>query len=1180
MDTRHLWLVSLFSILFFSSLTLAQSGDYASSLSIVISGGGSATKPGVDEYDLTMAVGQPLAGTVSGNGYVLSTGFWRPAENTQDRVLAIYALGLDNRTSSPGNLSAYYASTIRAIMNATRGQPKKIAVILADRDEWNDTRILVIRNGRHRFIPASQWPAELRQPPEYPEEFDMTDGERIGHFIRWARDNYAASKTYFAYVAHGLPLSPDTDISKIFTDTLPAQAASIDVSGLPTVPTHKYQHPDFSDFRPELALISPHELALALQIGSKNGKDPLTVVDVTHCFAASIEEFYELSKPRDTEFYAHALIGSPNYAYFAPELVGSALGAAEPTQTYQEMATDILNAYDNVFKAADGQNGTGHAVDHPRLIIAVESSKVEPIKTAVDELADGLVRNFDRQKILNAYRDSAKYDTSYCYPQDWMLEANSERPDALSDLADFAAKLAVEYAGAPEIVEKAQAVARSIVEDKAVFHSIRADGYPWFADVQLEGDEPWKFPGAGLSIYTDFVGQKKDGVSYLSWHADWYTTTVSADNPNPFEFLRSETNHVTWNDVFHLFWPEGSFESQACLPIFPPLLRRGELSVKDIVFPAEREVEFVLSEDSPTRISAAIGTGTVAEAALISFTVTYNGPNQQIAGKTVFSDTVNASYMVTGTHMIEATKLFTPADPGNYTLHVIVDPDNRFQECDDPLPPENCDPVKSQRDNEMQRTYTVPGFFERPTITATADDQIIRSDITNISVQKDDETDAIKEAEVQVYQYVVRDQQVLTATQLITVRVPLSIPTRDTSIHTIPITLTDLQPGPVEVHVWGINSGNLTAGPGIAKFNYAPLNTPINQNERHYFLYEANKNDLLEFKVDTIGNEEAKQYGWVEESFWEEDYRRTSPAANIMAITPVPYTGTYLIAVQGSAVSTYTLSVKHAPGSGIEMRAAAYTNEMFAFDDLVEPQSRPIFIPVIPDPPFIPPPIPPIYMPVVVNRYAPPLPDLVVADLVATSNDIQVTIHNQGELTVTHGFWVDAYIDPFPIPSRSNQIWPELSYQGLVWGVTDTALPLPPGSSITLRLNDAYYHADLSVFTPTLPARTPVYVQVDSANKDTTFGAILESHERDGGEYNNIYGPILSTADASLDNPTTNVQSAVNNSNTDNLPERPHAEKTSISETESQSPDQESQNKGAKSIWLPLINNLIHAPNE
>ncbi len=124
---------------------------------------------------------------------------------------------------------------------------------------------------------------------------------------------------------------------------------------------------------------------------------------------------------------------------------------------------------------------------------------------------------------------------------------------------------------------------------------------------------------------------------------------------------------------------------------------------------------------------------------------------------------------------------------------------------------------------------------------------------------------------------------------------------------------------------------------------------------------------------------------------------------------------------------------------------------------------------------------------------------------------MQVVIVNQGNAPVTGEFWVDVYIDPRPVPTAVNQIWPDYASQGLVWGVTADALPLAPGETLTLTIGDAYYSAGDSSFSGSLAEGTPVYAQVDSANLNTTYGGVLEDHEILGGSYNNI-ASTLSTA--------------------------------------------------------------------
>jgi hypothetical protein len=129
----------------------------------------------------------------------------------------------------------------------------------------------------------------------------------------------------------------------------------------------------------------------------------------------------------------------------------------------------------------------------------------------------------------------------------------------------------------------------------------------------------------------------------------------------------------------------------------------------------------------------------------------------------------------------------------------------------------------------------------------------------------------------------------------------------------------------------------------------------------------------------------------------------------------------------------------------------------------------------------------------------------VVDRIVATRNNVQVVIKNQGDRPVADEFWVDVYINPTTAPTGVNQTWRMLGTQGLVWGVTAPALPsLQPGGVLTLTVGDKYYWPSESNMSWPLNAGTLVYAQADSANANTTYGAVLENHEIIGGEYNNI----------------------------------------------------------------------------
>ena len=154
-----------------------------------------------------------------------------------------------------------------------------------------------------------------------------------------------------------------------------------------------------------------------------------------------------------------------------------------------------------------------------------------------------------------------------------------------------------------------------------------------------------------------------------------------------------------------------------------------------------------------------------------------------------------------------------------------------------------------------------------------------------------------------------------------------------------------------------------------------------------------------------------------------------------------------------------------------------------------------------------------VYLPLMTNRHVSPAPDLVVEHIAVTSGSAQVVIKNQGNAPVSSSdpFWVDLYVDPDPVPTGVNQTWSHLCSQGIAWGVEAPALPLEPGGTITLTIGDAYYWAEYSNLPGSLPAGTPIYVQVDSADVQTTYGAVLENHEIVGGAYNNIAGPVFST---------------------------------------------------------------------
>jgi uncharacterized repeat protein (TIGR01451 family) len=149
-----------------------------------------------------------------------------------------------------------------------------------------------------------------------------------------------------------------------------------------------------------------------------------------------------------------------------------------------------------------------------------------------------------------------------------------------------------------------------------------------------------------------------------------------------------------------------------------------------------------------------------------------------------------------------------------------------------------------------------------------------------------------------------------------------------------------------------------------------------------------------------------------------------------------------------------------------------------------------------------------VFLPIVLNNFI-SAPDLVVTEIHATSNLIEVVIENQGNAPVVNSFWVDFYINPNPVPMAANDLWPESGLEGLAWGVTDS---LAVGASLTLIYStvpgapNLYFVAAESLYHDVLPAGTPVYAQADSARAGIGYGAVTEMDELSGAPYNNILG--------------------------------------------------------------------------
>lgn len=594
---------------------------------------------------------------------------------TTSTLLAIYVLAFDNEPDSPGNLSAYYTPTVQSIVSATAAAPDRVAVILADLDGYGDTHVLIVQNGV--LVPVAGLPLANNLSVAVTldlalQEYNMADGWYLGNFIRWARQLYPAQQTIFSFVGHGAPLTPQlqplTEGIAVVEPTPTPPGTPTPADQLNPLPPRWGAHSAFTDYH-AASLISVRSLAQALSIGTANGADPLTVVDLLHCFSATIEELYEIHP------YARTIIAAPNYTYAEPTMLGDTLALLDPAQPPSALAQSLVASYDHLLPAAD----------HPRLFVAVDADKVAPIKAAWDETSAQLLDEWAsdpttaRTRILAAYQASAKYDTTICQPQDWQLAP----PDALSDMADFANHLGAAFG--PESPVGAWAMTTTQTIDAAIIARYRHDGTPWFADVTPP--PTWTFPAAGIALFTDFSPPLLANRPQFSWQAAWYTYTVRSGNPYPYAFIRpTGSGRATWADLFSHFWTTPITSTAGCLQGFVNGRGTGALWVTDLSV-------ITNPVDTTLFFSVTVHSAQAATNPLLRFRVYQAGNNNPL-----FEQVIGSGYLAAASQWQRQSSVpWQPTATGTYIIEAFIDMDNRFTES-------------NETDNQITRSWPHQGL--------------------------------------------------------------------------------------------------------------------------------------------------------------------------------------------------------------------------------------------------------------------------------------------------------------------------------------------------------------------------------------------------------------------------------------------------------------------------------------
>lgn len=591
----------------------------------------------------------------------LFVAFWQltalsnaPAPATE--LLAIYALAFDNDPAYPAmSLTAAYTPTIQGIVSATINAPHKTAVVLADLAGYGDTRLLIIQRGV--ITTVVDWPDALqnRAMSSNGQEANMADGETLGYLIYWARQSFPASVTLFSFVGHGAPvvLVPPNSVGVPQpTSTPEPQVPAIPPPPLNPLPSRWAAHAGLTDHHSG-SLLTLRDLDRALRIGTDNGTQPLTLLDLLHCFSASIEELYQVHP------YAQMIAAAPNYAYSQPAMLGLALAALEPTLPAAQMVDLLVRTYDNALPVAD----------HPRLSVGVDSQQLAPIKDAWDRTAyylhQALLADPDtvKPKIKTAYATSAKYDTTLCSRQDWELTA----PDALSDMADFAHRLGEGFGIESPIGSWAITTTQRI--SAALVSRVAHNGVPWFAKT---GAPTWQLEAPGIALFTDFAPEQRNGQLIFSWQAPWYKSHHPAATDEPLSsFLVGGYAGVNWADLFQRFWQGQNLFTLGCQPSF--LYSRGVNELRLVALQTATTTT-ALPLYRPVWLTATVQSSQPATNPLVRFSI-YRGETL------VYADVLSAGYL-TGQQPTRVTlrQPWHPLAPGDYRLLAEVDIDERFVE--------------------------------------------------------------------------------------------------------------------------------------------------------------------------------------------------------------------------------------------------------------------------------------------------------------------------------------------------------------------------------------------------------------------------------------------------------------------------------------------------------------------
>ncbi len=808
--------------------------------------------------------------------------FIAPVANQE--TLVIYAIAADNNPNSALSINAYTTALLETIEANTTFN--KRAIILVDFDRHGDTTIHVSHNGE--TTPIIGLPASSGVLDGSLNEYDMSDGTQLGGFLKWALDTYADEQTQiiFEYIGHGTFVMPDGEYP-----TGDGSRMTYDVGA----------NPGYTDMHPAPSVISPQDIRQMLEVGTNNGAISLDVLDLTHCFAGTIEELYELVN--DGAPYTSVVIASPSYGYVSETLFGEALATIYMRDSALQTAQKILAAYDAALTATE--EGT---VAHPVLWTVVDLDQLGAVKPALDALSSilNVQLNSDaattKAKLQQAQQNAHVYDTSFAQA-DWSLDDT----DALVDVKSYMRQLRAVF-GASSAVGLAAADVESAA-DAAILHTVRRSGVPYFApDVAA-----WDFDTserAGLALFAPFTAHTlPNSDQHIPWQWAHYVQTAQVGYPNPFALLEVSTaGSATWATIVQRYWEGESVIFSAELPQLSPMQQDGELHPVEIVLPAPRTVH----RSTPASIAAIIHADRLLYGVQIHLQIFEDGER-------AFDEVVTIAELQEGDNFIESRGFWTPTGD-DYVVRVSADSSNRIQEGDEE------DNIIESNPYQIEQT---PGVM----ITATEAVQLFRTRTVMFEVESDAD---ITTGNANLYSFKTNEQNgrirssVLEASDLGFVV--------NNGIATLTLPEQVVSAGTYRLDIWGVMGGQLSANYQRVRFNFAP-EAYTQSAERTFYRIQANANETLDFNL-------AVTDGTVRYYIWSPGTPRSAMMfdGNESYQVASAAQGTYVVMIERiSSDATYTLNVWR---NGAPIRVVSAEPQMVGMDRPIH-VTRNITVPTI-----------------------------------------------------------------------------------------------------------------------------------------------------------------------------------------------------------------------------------------